>query len=603
MKNIKKILFSVLALVFIPSLVGATENESYVEYSEIKAGYRDFSGWNTNAVENEIQLQFQMNSFNSYSFKLKGYNLDVSSNYVLEMTSDFMNYSHTYTGEELMNGIKIERNDGNGSIYSKVYLESSTTELKSKYISMDDFVDKVYFKFNEGFDSKEMDAFYKSIAPNGTIKLDALRPSDRDLDETIIAAALNKKNYENYFLLGYCDENYEECELQIIDKKDYNKYKSYNVKFIFAEENKVVKQKVDAYSDKFKHNTGTVEDNLFILSDLENINYKYTIVKHGREDIDLINSIINYSSEIQNILEYGNIFGTLDVRAGWENPFIAGGFGYLHLWYDEIIYSAVDQVGVKQVNVLYVSDDTANTRDAYIAAALKRVQDYLPNSKVELKYAGSVNDINDESKSDLEGLINYDNTLGEYYTLTIDGTDFSFLIEKNSSKMKTPKMNTVDLNTNIKVNSNSYEAPLDSKINSTILDKNSKEYKEILSKLKLTDGLSIDINLYSSSTDTYIKKLDNGVFKVYIPLSEEYLNKSLTAYYIKDDGSIEKHEVTIEDGYAVFETNHFSTYTLGETPITNPVTSDNIVVWFVLIGISVLGLGLSLVKYKKSKSL
>lgn len=602
MNNIKKILFSALALVFIPSLVGATENESYVEYSEIKAGYRDFSGWNTNAVENEIQLQFQMDSFNNYSFKLKGYNLDVSFNYVLEMTSDFMNYSHTYTGEELMNGIKIERNDGKGTIYSKVYLESSQTELKSKYISMDDFVDKVYFKFNEGFDPKEIDAFYKSIAPNGTIKLDALKPSDRNLDETIIAAALNKKNYENYFLLGYCDEEYEKCELQISDKRN-NEYKDYNVKFIFAEENKVVKQKVDAYLDKFKHTTGTVEDNLFILSDLENINYKYTIVKHGREDIDLINSIINYSSEIQNILEYGNISGTLDVRAGWENPFVAGGFGYLHLWYDGIIYSAVDQVGVKQVNILYVSDDTANTRDAYIAAALKRVQDYLPNSKVELKYAGSVNDINDESKSNLEGLINYDNTLGEYYTLTIDGKDFSFLIEKNSSKMKTPKMNTVDLNTNIKVNSNSYEAPLDSKINSTILDKNSKEYKEILSKLKLTDGLSIDINLYSSSTDTYIKKLDNGVFKVYIPLSEEYSNKSLTAYYIKDDGSIETHEVTIEDGYAVFETNHFSTYTLGETPITNPVTSDNIVVWFVLIGISVLGLGLSLVKYKNSKSL
>lgn len=85
----------------------------------------------------------------------------------------------------------------------------------------------------------------------------------------------------------------------------------------------------------------------------------------------------------------------------------------------------------------------------------------------------------------------------------------------------------------------------------------------------------------------------------FIPLSEEYLDKSLVAYYIKDDGSIETHEVTIENGYAVFETNHFSTYTLGLSSITNPVTSDNIVLWFILIGIYILGLAVASLKYKK----
>ena len=156
--------------------------------------------------------------------------------------------------------------------------------------------------------------------------------------------------------------------------------------------------------------------------------------------------------------------------------------------------------------------------------------------------------------------------------------------------MKNPEMNTVDLKTNIKINSDSYEVPLDSKINANVIDKNSKEYKNIISKLKLDEGMVVDLKLYSDLSNTYVTKLNNGMFRVFIPLTEEYQNKDLKAYYIKDDGDIEIYKIRKENGYAIFETNHFSTYTIGGDDLTNPNTIDDIGIWFLLVVISGIGI-------------
>ena len=66
------------------------------------------------------------------------------------------------------------------------------------------------------------------------------------------------------------------------------------------------------------------------------------------------------------------------------------------------------------------------------------------------------------------------------------------------------------------------------------------------------------------------KELEDGSFEVRIPLSEKLKGKDLVAYYVDDNGNKEEHEVTIKDGYAVFNTNHFSTYTLAEKPAEKP---------------------------------
>lgn len=588
----------ILVIFLIPCIVKAETEESYIKYENIITDGKANNGWGGSIDE----LTFTMEDSPNYSFEIKGYNLEETETYVLSLTSDFVDYSKDYTGKELMEGINVSRNDGNGIMESKIYLKSNNEQLKTQVMFMDEesLVDKIYFKFNENFDSTEIDAHFKKIAPNGVIKLNTIAIKDFDFRETSIGSALSKYNTENLWVYGYCDENYENCTLNINDTTKIGRYKTFDVEYIFEEADQQILNKVNSHLKKFakRKEDELVEDSLFVLEDLENINYKYAIIKHGKEDMTTINTVINYSSEVQKLLDYGNFTAILDTRAGWGEEFTAGGFGYLNLLYNGVIYGVANEVGVKQVNTIYIPNGTKDTREDYISAALKRVQEYLPNAKVTLEYADQISNIKMENGVvSIEEIVDIKKTLGEYYTLTIDGYSYSFFIVKDSSKIKNPEMNTVDLKTNIKINSDSHEVPLDAKINANVLDNNSNEYKEIMKKLNLTNGMSVDLKLYSGLTETYVTKLGNGKFMVYVPLEKEYQNKELKAYYIKEDNSVEVHDIEIKDGYAIFETDHFSTYTIGASTIENPNTSDNIISYIVITIISLLGV-LFVIKYK-----
>ena len=89
-----------------------------------------------------------------------------------------------------------------------------------------------------------------------------------------------------------------------------------------------------------------------------------------------------------------------------------------------------------------------------------------------------------------------------------------------------------------------------------------------------------------------------------IPVPKEYEGKELFIYYINSNNKIEKHNVTIKDGFASFETNHFSTYIL--TPLSsvvdieNPQTGDNLLLYIALGTMSLIGIvGFGLLTKKK----
>ena len=333
------------------------------------------------------------------------------------------------------------------------------------------------------------------------------------------------------------------------------------------------------------------------MEDLETINYKYAFPSFG-EWIDSVNSIINYSSEFQNKIGYMNIGTKLDTRAGWDDQFTSGCFGFLNLLFDGVIYSYVNTTGVKQNNVLYVPDETENTREAYIKAALDRVNKYIPKANVKIEYAGQIADINDFGGLSLKDIVDVNKTLGEYYKVTIGEEEYYYFIAKDSSKMRTPVMNTVDALTDISIKTDSSEVPLDSKINTVVIDAKSDEYKEFLKKVNINNGLVVDLKLFSDSINKSISKLENGVFKVYVPLNDELRKLDLTAYYVKDNGEIEKHDVKIEGDYLVFETDHFSTYVIGGNNLENPNTLDNVSTWVITTCVSLLGLA-GAVLYKR----
>ena len=604
MERVKHFLGILVAILFLPTIVFA--DESYITYSDIKCNGQNVMGGSSSYstvtnIGDHIEYSMNGQKGSKYSFVITGFNLNADEEYTYTLTSDFKNFKKTYTGAELMAGVTISGEDGNSMMESKLVDAYNKTlrNMHSKYTTddRDIYFDNTRFNFNKNFDFTEMDAIYNSMLKDGKVKVASVDPLDDSMfAETAITAALSKYDTDKYRIIGGCYEK-NKCMVNISDKVKTYREKTYETNFEFATPNAKIKNRLDGYAKTFVVDIQNIEEHLFLMEDLETINYKYAFPSFG-EWIDSINAIINYSSEFQNKIGYMNIGTKLDVRAGWDDQFTSGCFGFLNLLFDGVIYSYVDTTGVKQNNVLYVPDETENTRDAYIKAALDRVNKYIPKASVKIEYAGQIADINDFGVLSLNDIVDVNKTLGEYYKVTIGEEEYYYFIAKDSSKMRTPVMNTVDALTDISIKTESSEVPLDSKINTVVIDAKSDEYKEFLKKVNINNGLVVDLKLFSDSINKNISKLDDGVFKVYVPLNDELRKLDLTAYYVKDNGEIEKHDVKIDGDYLVFETDHFSTYVIGGNKLENPATLDNVSTWIIATGISLLGLA-GAVLYKR----
>jgi len=183
---------------------------------------------------------------------------------------------------------------------------------------------------------------------------------------------------------------------------------------------------------------------------------------------------------------------------------------------------------------------------------------------------------------------------------------YHFMVQKDSSKMVEPIIKTVDSVTNVEISTNA-NLPLDTMIQATKLTSGT-EYERIVKLLNLTDNLTFDLNLYSNSLDKYITKLENGTFEVRIPVPADFKGQDLVVYYVNKNGEKEEHKLDedeLKKGYAVFNTNHFSIYTLGykgnSTKVENPNTFDGIGNTILMTIISVLGLVTLTIVNRKNK--
>ena len=592
MRVLKKIGCFLVLILLMPVMVFA--DDAYITYNDIMCNDASIMGgngvYNSNDNIGEY-FEYSMNGQkgSKYSFIITGFNLNDDEEYTYTLTSDFKNFKKTYTGAELKLGVTISDIDGDSVMVSKLvdaYNKPLRTKLHNGMGDRNIYYDIIRFNFNNNFDFTEMDALYNTMLQNGKVKVNSVNPlDDRMFAETAITASLSKFETDKYRVYGGCYEK-DKCKITISNKISTYKYKDYDVFFEFAEPNLAIKNRLDGYAKTFVVDNQNIEEHLFLMEDLETINYKYAFPSFG-EWIDSINAIINYSSEFQKKIGNMNIGTKLDARAGWDDQFSSGCFGFLNLLFDGVIYSYVNTAGVKQNNVLYVPDDTVDTRDAYIKAALDRVNKYIPKADVKIEYAGQIDDVDDLSMPSLEDIVDVNKTLGEYYKVTIGDKIYYYFIAKDSSKMRTPVMNTVDALTDISIKTDVSEVPLDSKINAVVIDANSDEYKEFLKNVNVTNGFVVDLKLFSDSINKNISKLDNGLFKVYIPLNDELRKLDLTAYYVKDNGEIEKHDVKIEGDYLVFETDHFSTYVIGGNLVSNPATLDNVSKYVISLIISI----------------
>ena len=592
-----------------------------------------------------------------FSMKVQGNELDETKNYILtfESSATSSTQEHTYSGTDLNGGITVTLPEENIPTSGKVTVtlrEENTTNLIDHTVS--ECVNaanpatcestgtitykKIVLYFsnpnqntntNPGpsqptSDPEElarMQAFVQSTLTNNTLILDTVDPDITSvnpmLKDSLLTAAFVKKyssKYETY--VTPTDNNQAEINLYYMDYQ-HNKQTSYTttVNVQYATKDTSINSIIEEIKTKLNH---TMEyyhesmENNFIIDDLDSLNYYFNTQKTNNE-LAALYLMPSYSSGIHNLTGNIGFDFMFDPRAG-EAPRMAYDrvIGPINILYNGVVVENINPIGFVLNRVIYIPSDTTKSREAFIEAAQKRINEYLPGQEITIEYMADIADmpISEYSWSTQDPqthqeintpIIDVNKTNGEVYNITIGEQMIPYFIVADSSKMRTPILKSVDKDTNIKVETNSYDVPLDSRINVRKLDKNSEEFKNLAKKFKILDDMAFDIDILSSSLDMKIETLANGSFKVYIPVDEATTKKSLVAVYVKEDGTLEEHKITFEDNYAVFETNHFSTYSIVDKS-NNPETGDKIFKYGIILGVCVLGLtGLTIYTKKNKK--
>lgn len=338
--------------------------------------------------------------------------------------------------------------------------------------------------------------------------------------------------------------------------------------------------KFEGYDDKYYYTNITVtynyDNNIKTVVDslTKNIPEDQDIFK--MKDFEIVNFWANggqqfyYSSELMSCMNNKNF--EFNELMGDATPFASMTAGPVTLKYDGTIYYARYMLGVEAEHVLYVPTNTAKAD--YLKVMQERVDNYLGKGVAVVTDCGTADEAIASDQINPEDGVFEESSDGHIYKMIIGEKSFYFVIKADTESMYTPTFISSDVATDVTISANSGTLPLDTLIRVNEIT-GGDQYEKIMKILALENGEIYDLKLFSQALEKNITKLEDGSFEVRIPLSEKLKGKDLVAYYVDDDGNKEEHEVTIKDGYAVFNTNHFSTYTLAEkvSDVTPP--SDN----------------------------
>ena len=493
--------------------------------------------------------------------------------------------------------------------------------------------------------AKEYGELFKKITEDGTYIVNAIEPDNNSGYEILASQDILSKlgDFENYHVeVAMCNwvppvnptDDYT-CELPEKDESGYYEVEVYIFKKtgekdndgypIWQDENDTLRIKFGAeIKENAKKRIDEIASRLnnknFIVSDLGYISYVNSI-KKDLDETDYINNALLYSNDFLTQIGNKNITYKQDSRAGDAEPWNTLAFGFTTLYYDGIGYSTLDKTGPSLKNILYIPDDTVDTDEAYIEAAMKRINDFLgKDNGISISKKAKLSEALDSAKCSsypykhyecIRGEIlngNYNGTTNKldsiYEVTTKVGNKYYILIEKDSSKMTTPKFSVVDEDKNISISSNDGSIPLDTIFFAKYVTEG-EDYNIIKSKIN-GDFTSIDLKLYSTVRNQNITKTENGKFIVSVPVPENLNGKDITVYYVTSSGELEEHSATVENGIASFETDHFSIYTIAEKidssndAKSNPKTSDTIMFNVITLLVSGILSGVLLVKRKNN---
>ena len=367
-------------------------------------------------------------------------------------------------------------------------------------------------------------------------------------DDNNYFAIFEEIEINNDINIQNCNETYTKCSATDFSG---NYYPNVTINYIYDKNTKKV---VDSIVSK-------LEERVYNVSDLEIISY---LLNGG--------SILYYSNDLMKSAQtrIDNYFGKDKVKL-------------------------VDAGKLEEFLNSYVLDNQDIIDEMYeYNESMKNLPGYVAKTKEEI-----ANQLKEEMRSMVSDILKENEHI---YKVIIGDNTYYTLIRSDSSKMVETTYRTSDILTDVSISSSNKTIPYDALVNVRKIT-DGETYKKILDILKLTDSEMYDLKLFSKSLNNYVSKLVNGSFEVRIPIKDEYKNKNLVAYYVDDNGKVTEYEVTVKDGYAIFNTDHFSIYTLGVKNVNNPQTGDNIINSVILAFVSIICLsGIGIYFYKNKRS-
>ncbi len=445
----------------------------------------------------------------------------------------------------------------------------------------------------------------KKITTTETWTVCADEPEDSGDSEFLLSAIAKSLVKDNqYEVWAYCNEepfNPNRAMISIMDRNTGTE-EIYYVDVKYTQPDAEIKKNVDAMVKRMK-DASTDEWKFYILDDLYLVNYAATVAQTGVDDPGVA---LNFAKEFLNDVGGGKFTFGIDTRLGsGGGMFYSEAGGHMIVMFDGDVY-ATTEGGVAYKFVLYVPSDTANTPEAYLAAAQKRIDDYFgADSGISLSIGGLFSDLDPELMEYAEEYIDISNAGDSFYMLKVGEIECPFVIAKSerAENFTEPAYKGGDLMSKIEISTSDKSVPMDTEV------KVEEVKNDTIKNAVGTDTYAAyDITLYSSKLGANITKLENGVFTVKLPVPAELAGKVLTVFYVPDEGEPEEHTATpAENGYVTFDTDHFSTYVLveaKESGITSPETGDNSnsLLWSAVLVIAFAGFTAVMVADRKRKA-
>lgn len=213
---------------------------------------------------------------------------------------------------------------------------------------------------------------------------------------------------------------------------------------------------------------------------------------------------------------------------------------YLHIFKNGKLYDIRD---IKNITFIPVVNVPANVTDKdlndYVIKEVNKIYDYSEYGYVSItKKADNIYTLNSESEDK------------EFYNCEI-------MIKRE----KATAVTNTDKDTKIKLDTTSAVVP---KGTTLVAEKvtSGDNYNVVVKAVENeVDKLVLyDINLINNN----VKIQPNGKVKVSIPVPAGFDVSKIVVFRVADDGTKTKLDITVKDGYIIFETDHFSNYVVGE---------------------------------------